>query len=886
LWEPAPEEDWPDEDVEHLDEGYDSEREACAATIDQPEDDVVDSEENDEVAEEHGSIVTNRPRQKARNCDGYWTTDRTRRVMQRETERRIGVRIGISDWRQVYPAIHREFTTDKETRGALDRIYDNRQAAPDPVADDNIAITRAQQSGHSFQMEEDIYGRSAQQSPFTTMAEKEMFRRVSRDWHRFLWFPSAWSEESVDPDVRRRIKQDREDAKFRQFEQMRAIDPLTELRRFYSNPSAEFRGLQGEALQVITQGHPRVVVVMRTGGGKSLLFMLPAAASQGGLTIVVVPKRALQANMKQRCIDAGIKCAVWSEERAPPYDARILFAIAESAVTKTFADFINSRSSTQRLERIVIDECHTIMQSTDTWRPNVRELRALAGRSTQVVCLTATLPPTKQAEFMSAMDLDEKEVAMLREATTRPNIAYSVRNYDAGEGDEAVHALVEEKKAQYPSEDKIVIYCPSIDRVKHLASTFGYTGFWRAVGTEEEKADIVAQLSQSNERVFVTTNALGEGIDAPSIRVVVHDGIIDSLDDYGQQSGRAGRDGDTASEAIILRKVYCDKWGKKRVEQGRRTEPAMKKFVSGDVCRRSVMDPYMDGEIGEPRTTCRVGEEFCDVCRGQGTKRVRVVVVEGEGGRSAKRVRRETQLQHEEEQRSMEEERRAQERQRMEEECRVEEAEKMAEGERRIEFEQRQRQFQAIEHRQREGRIQQGEVTDRMERHLKEWKHGCSICRVRGRNDDRRHNWRQCEQGEPDRTAIGAVKDALIKVQWSNRRLCCRQCWAPQAVCHSFERIDDSGRARFQQKAGIPACQFKGVLFEAAAVILAVGREAVTDWMAQEAEAAGIPSRPDRDVWTDICMEWLGCSVVRGGIEMSGMSWMFYNWASFVQHEA
>jgi len=886
LWEPAPEEDWPDEDVEHLDEGYDSERETFAATIGQPGEDVVDEEENEEGMEEDESVATNRPRQKARNCDGYWTTDRTRRVMQRETERRIGVRIGISDWRQVYPAIHREFTTDKETRGALDRIYDNRQAAPDPVADDNIAIIRAQQSGHSFQMEEDIYGRSTQQSPFTTIAEKEMFRRVSRDWHRFLWFPSAWSEESADPDVRRRVKQEREDARFRQFEQMRAMNPLAELRRFYNNPNAEFRGLQGEALEVITQGHPRVVVVMRTGGGKSLLFMLPAFASKGGLTIVVVPKRALQANMKQRCIDGGIKCAVWSEGRAPPYDVRILFAIAESAVTKTFADYINSRSSTQRLERIVIDECHTIMQSTDTWRPNVRELRTLAGRSTQVVCLTATLPPTKQAEFMSAMDLDEKEVAMLREATTRPNIAYSIRNHDAEEGDGAVHALVEEKKAQYPSEDKIVIYCTSIKRVKHLASTFGYTGFWRAVGTEEEKADIVAQLSQSNERVFVTTNALGEGIDAPSIRVVIHDGIIDSLDDYGQQSGRAGRDGDTASEAIILRKVHVDRWGKRRVDAGPRTEPAMRKFVSGDVCRRRVMDTYMDGDVGEPRTTCRVGEQFCDVCRGQGTKRVRVVVTEGEDGRSIKRVRRETQWRRETQARDAEEERRGRERQQKEEDGLVAEANKVAEEGRRAEFERRARQFQAIEARQREERIRQGEVMEKLEHHLKGWKHGCSICRIRGRVEDRRHDWKQCQRGGTDRTAMNSVKDALIKVQWTDGRSCCRQCWAPQMLCHSFERIDDSGRARFRQKAGASACQFRGVMYEAVAAILAIGGAEVMEWVLREVETSSDVDEARQDDRRDVCMEWLGSRVVKGGAEMSGMSWMFYSWASFVRQEA
>ena len=97
---------------------------------------------------------------------------------------------------------------------------------------------------------------------------------------------------------------------------------------------------------------------------------------------MVVPKKALQANIKQRCVDAGIKCAVWSETRSLLYDAKIVFAIAESAVSKTFADFINAKVSARQLERIVVDECYTIMQSTNTWRPNVRRLQELAGRST------------------------------------------------------------------------------------------------------------------------------------------------------------------------------------------------------------------------------------------------------------------------------------------------------------------------------------------------------------------------------------------------------------------------------------------------------------------------------------------------------------------------
>ena len=263
------------------------------------------------------------------------------------------------------------------------------------------------------------------------------------------------------------------------------------------------------------------------------MFMLPAAASKGGVTIVVVPKKALQSNMKQRCIDAGIQCAVWSEGRAPPYDAKIVFAIAESAVSRMFADFINSKTAAHQLERIVIDECHTILQSDEKWRRNVLKLRELAGRSTQVVCLTATLPPQKQTAFMEAMDMYSSETRILRDVTTRPNIAYSVEEYNEENEDEFVRQMVEHKKAQYPSTDQIVIYCREIDGVKHFAKVLGCTAFWRAVRNEKEKEAILEKLTSGEERVFTSTNALGEGIDAPGIRVVMHIGVADSLDDYG-----------------------------------------------------------------------------------------------------------------------------------------------------------------------------------------------------------------------------------------------------------------------------------------------------------------------------------------------------------------
>lgn len=260
LWEPEPEEEW-EVDADQVDDqggGYESEEEQTKS--------IENAIEWVDVDVDISRAVAAIPPAEPMNCDGFWNTDRVRRVMRRETAGLIGVPIGISDWRQVYPAIHREFTVDHSIREALTKIYEN--TSPNTHGDEStgandVATIRAKQAGHSFQMEEDIYGRLLEQSPFTTIAEKDAFRKVSIDWHRFLQFPSAWQGDSIDPDVRRRVKQEQDDARFHRFEQMRNIDIEGELRRIYNNPRAEFRGAQEDALKLIVGGCPRVVIVMR-----------------------------------------------------------------------------------------------------------------------------------------------------------------------------------------------------------------------------------------------------------------------------------------------------------------------------------------------------------------------------------------------------------------------------------------------------------------------------------------------------------------------------------------------------------------------------------------------------------------------------------------------
>ena len=154
MWEPHPEEDWAiDEDEEAVELGGEAD-----------EGGEGDNEEGDgEAGGDGGDDGTGGEKaREAENVDGFWDTNRVRRIMGRETERRIGVKIGVALWRQAYPAIHRTFAINRDVVGTLDRIYGKENPSRrDAEADEERTreTMRAKQSGHSPQMEESIYGR-------------------------------------------------------------------------------------------------------------------------------------------------------------------------------------------------------------------------------------------------------------------------------------------------------------------------------------------------------------------------------------------------------------------------------------------------------------------------------------------------------------------------------------------------------------------------------------------------------------------------------------------------------------------------------------------------------------------------------------------------------
>lgn len=190
-------------------------------------------------------------------------------------------------------------------------------------------------------------------------------------------------------------------------------------------PIMRFRGVQDPAIRAIQRGESPVIAVMPTGGGKSMLFIVPAFTAPGGTTVVVVPLVALRADMQRRCQQLGISCVAW-ESRRPPDAASIVLVTPESAVSPDFQTFLNRLRWMRRLDRIMIDECHVVLNSQGDFRPQMAQLGKLVRARTQMVWLTATLPPSMEEELCRRMKHNQTAVTIYRARTSRPNVAYRV----------------------------------------------------------------------------------------------------------------------------------------------------------------------------------------------------------------------------------------------------------------------------------------------------------------------------------------------------------------------------------------------------------------------------------------------------------------------------
>ncbi|KAI1663164.1 DEAD/DEAH box helicase [Pyrenophora tritici-repentis] len=500
-----------------------------------------------------------------------WTTDRLREALKRESRIAMGQEWTFAGYREM------------ADEGEENKEWAEEQAG-DSIADE--------QAGHTSHVAGLVYARGIMEQSGAVADRRQQFRASSTDWHRFLGFQAGLDDQRRSSKRKRApFESEADEARVDRWQRLRKMDARAQLKRMMGE-EAKFRGVQEAAIKAITAGESPVVAVMPTGAGKSLLFMLPAWAEQGGTTVVVVPLIALRGDMAQRCKKLGISCVEW-QSRRPPDAAAVVLVTPESAVGEEFATFLNRLRATRQLDRIVIDECHIVLNRQYTFRKQMQQLGKLVAVETQMVMLTATLPPSEEDELFRRMHFERGQVRMFRAPTARSNIAYRVVRIEKerrrGEVEASVLEMVRQKVAKYKT-GKIVV---AMRIITH------------AVG----KASMLEEFMGGKQRVIVATSALGMGVDVPDIRCIVHMDWPFSVLDYAQESGRAGRDGER-SEAIMM--VQDGEQRAADDKQGEAEQRLVRAYVEGideaATCRRIVLDGYLDRREAE-RARCEEGEE-------------------------------------------------------------------------------------------------------------------------------------------------------------------------------------------------------------------------------------------------------------------------------------
>ena len=332
------------------------------------------------------------------------------------------------------------------------------------------------------------------------------------------------------------------------------VDRYHEILKKYWGYDA-FRPLQEDIIRSVGAGRD-TLALMPTGGGKSLTFQVPTLAMDG-LCLVVTPLIALMKDQVDNLRRRGIKAtAVYMGMPTTEIDTQLdncifgdykfLYLSPERLTTERFLTKLRA----MHVCLLAVDECHCISQWGYDFRPSylrIAEIREALPTDVPVLALTATATPQTVDDVQEKLRFRAPNV--LRKSFARPNLTYLVRRCD-----DKLSQLIRILQRTHGS---AVVYVRSRQRTAEIASALHAEGitatFFHAGLSREKKSERQRVWMDGQLRVMVATNAFGMGIDKPDVRLVVHIDIPSSLEEYFQEAGRAGRDGERAY-AIAL----CD----------------------------------------------------------------------------------------------------------------------------------------------------------------------------------------------------------------------------------------------------------------------------------------------------------------------------------------
>ncbi|RVD83632.1 uncharacterized protein DFL_001416 [Arthrobotrys flagrans] len=605
----------------------------------------------------------------------FWGTNRMSRALEDATEAYLGVKLTLRSYRHVAVAFSRDvvhrnrsanerFKDFRNEDSLLDEDADDRE--PDDGDDGESAQTiAALQTGHGLRSRLNHYGQAVNLTAKLTSNSLELFAQVSEEWHRFLGI-----EEEKGSDDKKHRRQ-RSSINFtddrKQVDGLRVLTAKrsrshTNLDRTTSTtstsvPGREDRDLESKAYRLlkdkfgytgfksqeqlegtlcVLDKRPTTVVVLPTGGGKSLLWMLPAMADERGMTAVIVPYISLATDLIERCSEIGLKAERW-KPHSQPWDCQVVVATTDHAVGsvsedipyhQTFLQYLSILRVNNSLNRIVIDECHTVV-TENGFRPAMSQVFHLNSLEVPLVFTTATLPPRMVGDFEDVLTLTGCPVRYIRAQSLRPNISVTVRRCGNGRALTAAVELAKKASEKLEPGQKIVLYTRWKNQMSILAgSKLLDCQQYHGEMTDDERRQSLKEWARPEQTFLVATTAFGCGIDHPGIVLVIHVNSPYSMINYVQESGRAGRRVADARSIIVLedREVTStSQYGPiANLKFGDYDREYLRLMIQSTKCRLLTITRFLNGGPSQDCTELSANE--CDNCRTVDVLRSEIVV--------------------------------------------------------------------------------------------------------------------------------------------------------------------------------------------------------------------------------------------------------------------
>ncbi|QJX48898.1 DNA helicase RecQ [Hymenobacter taeanensis] len=387
------------------------------------------------------------------------------------------------------------------------------------------------------------------------------------------------------------------------------------LKKYYGYDS--FRPMQEDIIQNILSGQD-TVVLMPTGGGKSVCFQVPAVV-QEGVCVVVSPLIALMKDQVEALKANGISAAYinssvgQSEQNNIAADClngylKLLYVSPEKLLSEGFLNLLRR----MRISMFAIDEAHCISSWGHDFRPEYTQLRVLREQFPQIpiIALTATADRLTQRDIQQQLRLTEPRVFL--SSFDRPNLNLIVRP-----GQDRVGGILEFLE-RHQGESGI-IYCLSRKQCETLAQKIQAkgikAGFYHAGMTPNQRAAVQEGFLKDDLQVIVATIAFGMGIDKSNVRWVIHYNLPKNIEGYYQEIGRAGRDGSPATAVLFysfgdvmsLRDMLT-KENPNLTQLNLTKLERMQQFAEAASCRRKILLNYFGETLAQDCGNC-------DICR-------------------------------------------------------------------------------------------------------------------------------------------------------------------------------------------------------------------------------------------------------------------------------